>query len=82
MCEEPESAIAFLFVYMLKSYLISFMSRELGIGIVAYSPLGRGFLASGTKLVENLEHGDPRKASTRLIHFSAPTCLSIVQYLT
>ncbi|XP_056855033.1 probable aldo-keto reductase 6 [Raphanus sativus] len=35
--------------------------RELGIGIVAYSPLGRGFLASGTKLVENLEHGDPRK---------------------
>ncbi|WZY72626.1 hypothetical protein YC2023_004866 [Brassica napus] len=49
--------------------------RELGIGIVAYSPLGRGFLASGTKLVENLEHGDPRKASTRLIHFSAPTCL-------
>ncbi|KAG2247221.1 hypothetical protein Bca52824_086849 [Brassica carinata] len=25
--------------------------RELGIGIVAYSPLGRGFLASGTKLL-------------------------------
>ncbi|CDY34139.1 BnaC01g28790D [Brassica napus] len=47
--------------------------RELGIGIVAYSPLGRGFLASGTKLVENLEQGDPRKASTRLIHYSVPS---------
>ncbi|CAN0905078.1 Probable aldo-keto reductase 3 [Linum grandiflorum] len=35
--------------------------RELGIGIVAYSPLGRGFLASGPKLVENLDEGDFRK---------------------
>ena len=77
MCEEPEAAIAVVFVYMLKSYLISFMSRELGIGIVAYSPLGRGFLASGTKLVENLEQGDPRKASTRLIHYSVPSCFNI-----
>ncbi|KAL9860593.1 putative perakine reductase [Arabidopsis thaliana] len=36
--------------------------RELGIGIVAYSPLGRGFFASGPKLAlprfqeENLDH--------------------------
>ncbi|XP_054822622.1 probable aldo-keto reductase 2 isoform X5 [Prosopis cineraria] len=36
--------------------------REFGIGIVAYSPLGRGFFSSGTKLhfprfqPENLEH--------------------------
>ncbi|CAE5962732.1 unnamed protein product [Arabidopsis arenosa] len=36
--------------------------RELGIGIVAYSPLGRGFFASGPKLTlprfqqENLDH--------------------------
>ncbi|KAF9621966.1 hypothetical protein IFM89_029186 [Coptis chinensis] len=35
--------------------------RELGIGIVAYSPLGRGFLSSGAKLVENLSEGDIRK---------------------
>ncbi|KAF9621955.1 hypothetical protein IFM89_029175 [Coptis chinensis] len=35
--------------------------RELGIGIVAYSPLGRGFLSSGAKLVENLSEGDFRK---------------------
>ncbi|KAL0748092.1 hypothetical protein Bca101_030094 [Brassica carinata] len=35
--------------------------RELGIGIVAYSPLGRGFFASGPKLAENLKQGDIRK---------------------
>ncbi|RVW24296.1 putative aldo-keto reductase 3 [Vitis vinifera] len=35
--------------------------RELGIGIVAYSPLGRGFFSSGTKLVENLSNNDFRK---------------------
>ncbi|KAJ4828835.1 hypothetical protein Tsubulata_040207 [Turnera subulata] len=35
--------------------------RELGIGIVAYSPLGRGFLSSGTKLVQTFEEGDFRK---------------------
>ncbi|XP_021745922.1 probable aldo-keto reductase 3 [Chenopodium quinoa] len=28
--------------------------RELGIGIVSYSPLGRGFLSSGPKMVDNL----------------------------
>ncbi|XP_054821278.1 probable aldo-keto reductase 2 [Prosopis cineraria] len=32
--------------------------RELGIGIVPYSPLGRGFFASGTKSTENLTQGD------------------------
>nr|XP_027119285.1 auxin-induced protein PCNT115-like isoform X1 [Coffea arabica] len=35
--------------------------RELGIGIVAYSPLGRGFFTSGSKVVENLSEGDIRK---------------------
>ncbi|XP_020250989.1 probable aldo-keto reductase 2 [Asparagus officinalis] len=40
--------------------------RELGIGIVAYSPLGRGFLSSGPKLVENLADGDFRKYLPRL----------------
>ncbi|KAK9932834.1 hypothetical protein M0R45_020056 [Rubus argutus] len=35
--------------------------RELGIGIVAYSPLGRGFLSSGAKFVENLTNDDFRK---------------------
>ncbi|XP_071938351.1 probable aldo-keto reductase 2 isoform X2 [Coffea arabica] len=39
--------------------------RELGIGIVAYSPLGRGFFSSGPKLVENLTDDDYRKHMPR-----------------
>ncbi|KAG2317159.1 hypothetical protein Bca52824_020281 [Brassica carinata] len=39
--------------------------RELGIGIVAYSPLGRGFLAAGPKLAENFEDDDYRKGLPR-----------------
>ncbi|KAK2967198.1 hypothetical protein RJ640_022454 [Escallonia rubra] len=35
--------------------------RELGIGIVAYSPLGRGFLSSGAKLVESFSKNDFRQ---------------------
>ncbi|KAL4639524.1 hypothetical protein ACB092_03G224400 [Castanea dentata] len=35
--------------------------RELGIGIVAYSPLGRGFFSSGSKFLENLTDDDVRK---------------------
>ncbi|KAK9287839.1 hypothetical protein L1049_016281 [Liquidambar formosana] len=39
--------------------------RELGIGIVTYSPLGRGFLSSGPKLAENLSDNDNRKTLPR-----------------
>ncbi|KAK3414612.1 hypothetical protein EUGRSUZ_H00470 [Eucalyptus grandis] len=35
--------------------------RELGIGIVAYSPLGRGFFSVGSKLVENISKDDFRQ---------------------
>ncbi|KAH7430152.1 hypothetical protein KP509_09G086100 [Ceratopteris richardii] len=35
--------------------------RELGIGIVAYSPLGRGFFSAGAKLLETLTDTDFRK---------------------
>ncbi|GFY83672.1 NAD(P)-linked oxidoreductase superfamily protein [Actinidia rufa] len=35
--------------------------RELGIGIVAYSPLGRGFFSSGPKMVETIANDDSRK---------------------
>ena len=35
--------------------------RELGIGIVAYSPLGKGFFSSGPKMLEKLEDGDFRR---------------------
>ncbi|XP_021993916.2 probable aldo-keto reductase 5 [Helianthus annuus] len=39
--------------------------RQLGIGIVPYSPIGRGFLASGPNLVESLIEGDMRKSMPR-----------------
>ncbi|XP_008222725.1 PREDICTED: probable aldo-keto reductase 2 [Prunus mume] len=39
--------------------------RELGIGIVAYSPLGRGFFSSGAEFVKNLSHDDSRKDHPR-----------------
>ncbi|KAJ4954401.1 hypothetical protein NE237_011184 [Protea cynaroides] len=39
--------------------------RELGIGIVAYSPLGRGFLSSGPKFVESLPQNGTRKIHPR-----------------
>jgi len=47
----------------MKSTLMSydFFVRELGIGIVAYSPLGRGFFSSGTKIVENFTKDDYRQ---------------------
>ncbi|XP_028762421.1 probable aldo-keto reductase 2 [Neltuma alba] len=39
--------------------------RELGIGIVAYSPLGRGFFSSGAKVVESFSENDFRKRLPR-----------------
>ncbi|XP_071713083.1 probable aldo-keto reductase 2 isoform X1 [Rutidosis leptorrhynchoides] len=39
--------------------------RELGIGIIPYSPIGRGFLAAGPKVAENLIDGDIRKTNPR-----------------
>ncbi|KAL1323044.1 hypothetical protein AAHE18_04G230800 [Arachis hypogaea] len=39
--------------------------RELGIGIVAYSPLGRGFFTTGSKLLDNLSQDDYRKFMPR-----------------
>ncbi|CAL9102200.1 probable aldo-keto reductase 2 isoform X1 [Musa acuminata AAA Group] len=39
--------------------------RELGIGIVAYCPLGGGFFSSGPKMVETLSEHDFRKLMPR-----------------
>jgi len=39
--------------------------RELGIGYVAYSPLGRGFLTGQIKRIEDLEERDYRRHSPR-----------------
>mgnify|MGYP002681945593 CR=1 FL=1 len=45
--------------------------RELGIGLVAYSPLGRGFLSGRFSSPEDLDEGDFRRALTlfRETHF-------------
>ena len=39
--------------------------RELGIGFVAYSPLGRGFLTGRIRSAEDLEEGDFRRHNPR-----------------
>jgi aryl-alcohol dehydrogenase-like predicted oxidoreductase len=39
--------------------------EELGIGVVAYSPLGRGFLAGAFKSPEDLDAGDFRRSTPR-----------------
>jgi aryl-alcohol dehydrogenase-like predicted oxidoreductase len=39
--------------------------RELGIGFVAYSPLGRGFLTGQIQSPEDLEEGDFRRSNPR-----------------
>ena len=39
--------------------------RELGIGFVAYSPLGRGFLTGRIRSIDDLEPGDYRRTSPR-----------------
>ncbi len=39
--------------------------RELGIGFVAYSPLGRGFLTGAFKSPDDLDEGDFRRQSPR-----------------
>ncbi len=39
--------------------------RELGIGFVAYSPLGRGFLSGQIRSIDDLEPGDARRTHPR-----------------
>ena len=39
--------------------------RELGIGFVAYSPLGRGFLSGAIRSLEDLDENDFRRRSPR-----------------
>jgi aryl-alcohol dehydrogenase-like predicted oxidoreductase len=41
--------------------------HELGIGFVAYSPLGRGFLSGRIRSVDDLEAGDYRRHSPRFM---------------
>ena len=38
-----------------------YIIKELGIGIVAYSPLGQGFLSVGAKFMKSRLDGDVQK---------------------
>jgi aryl-alcohol dehydrogenase-like predicted oxidoreductase len=41
--------------------------RELGIGLVAYSPLGRGFLTGEIRSTDDFENADSRKTNPRFV---------------
>ncbi|KAI6693864.1 hypothetical protein NL676_021574 [Syzygium grande] len=51
--------------FLLTLVFLKMVERELGIGIVAYGPLGRGFFSVGSKLLENLSPDDFRQSMPR-----------------
>ena len=53
--------------------------RELGIGFVAYSPLGRGFLTSRFKSAGDLAEGDFRRNSPRFQNENLPHNLQLLE---
>jgi aryl-alcohol dehydrogenase-like predicted oxidoreductase len=52
--------------------------RELGIGFVAYSPLGRGFLTGAIKSLDDLAHNDFRRNNPRFTGDNLDANLSLV----
>ena len=55
--------------------------RELGVSIVAYSPLGRGFLTGAIKKREDLDEKDPRRMFPRFGEVNFGGNLSLVEEL-
>ena len=55
--------------------------RELGIAVVAYSPLGRGFLTGQYKSPNDFEEGDWRKYFPRFSAENFPKNLKLVEEL-
>jgi aryl-alcohol dehydrogenase-like predicted oxidoreductase len=53
--------------------------RELGVGIVPYSPLGRGFLAGKIKAADQLPPGDFRRQNPRFAQENLPKNLELLQ---
>jgi len=56
--------------------------KELGVAIVAYSPLGRGFLTGQYKSPDDFEEGDFRKTNPRFSAENFPKNLKLVDQLT
>ena len=57
------------------------MCRNLGIGFVAYSPLGRGFLAGRFKTVNDLPADDYRRSSPRFQGLNFEKNLELVRHI-
>ncbi|EXJ70255.1 alcohol dehydrogenase [Cladophialophora psammophila CBS 110553] len=53
--------------------------RELGVAVVAYSPLGRGFLTGGIKSRADFEEGDFRSFAPRFSEENFPKNLKLVE---
>jgi aryl-alcohol dehydrogenase-like predicted oxidoreductase len=53
--------------------------RELGIGFIAYSPLGRGFLTGGVKSLDELAEDDYRRTVPRFQGENLETNMAIVE---
>ncbi|MDO8185324.1 aldo/keto reductase [Conexibacter sp. JD483] len=53
--------------------------RELGIGFVPYSPLGRGFLTGAIRSAADLEEGDFRRANPRFADGALEQNLALVE---
>jgi aryl-alcohol dehydrogenase-like predicted oxidoreductase len=53
--------------------------RELGIGLVAYSPLGRGFLSGQIKTIDDLADDDWRRSNPRFQGENFPKNLELVK---
>jgi aryl-alcohol dehydrogenase-like predicted oxidoreductase len=58
------------------------MCRELGIGFVAYSPLGRGFLTGRFRSIEDLDANDYRRHSPRFQGANFAKNLLLVEKVT
>ena len=55
--------------------------RELGVAVVAYSPLGRGFLTGAYKSPSDFEEGDFRKVAPRFSADNFPKNLELVNHI-
>ncbi len=56
--------------------------RELGIGLVAYSPLGRGFLSGAIRSLDDLDDDDFRRHSPRFSEENFGANLAVVDVIT
>ncbi|KAI1610403.1 aldo-keto reductase [Exophiala viscosa] len=63
-------------------YALLKTARELGVSVVAYSPLGRGFLTGSIRSPDDFEEGDFRTFAPRFNKENFPKNLKLVDTLT